>query len=77
MDEIARNIERMMLGAACKEANIPKEIAELMDSLVHCGCPVKCVLAGMIEFGERMKRKEELEDLMELVKGLPIIFEEE
>jgi len=81
MDELMRNIERMMLGAACKESGLPEEIALLMDCLVKCGCPVRSVLGGMVEYGKIMSEKSnaeiDREMLKELLKDLPIELEGE
>ena len=81
MEEFLRHMERVMLGAACRDAGLPEEITFLMDCLVKNGCPVKSVLSGLLEFGKTMSEKSDMEidkDMLKiLLKDLPIELEGE
>ena len=55
---------------------MPEEIIEFIRSFVQCGCPLKSVLEGMVKFSERPTKKQ-IDELKELLKDLPIKFEED
>ena len=81
MNEYMRTLERMVLKTIADEADIPKDIIKMMDIFVECGCPLGVVMKAMSKFGEYLaedsKAKEERDALKELLKDLPIKFEEE
>ena len=79
MNEIMRMFEVTLYEKLCKDsgADIPEEVHDLVKCLVLAGCPMKCVLKGMTDFGEKMTEKEDRENLKELLKGLPIKWEDD
>jgi len=77
MDEMSRDIERMIFGVMSKEAGLPETAQKFVDCMVKNGCPLKSVLNGIVEFGEIMQEKEDRDNLKELLKDLPIKLEDE
>ena len=70
MREFVRSFEKKLIIKLMREDDIPDDIITLVKCLADAGCPVKCVLQGLQEFGEEMQLKE-------LLKGLPIKLEDD
>lgn len=76
MDDIMRNLERGIVKKLCQEMEIPEEIWLMIDCLIKNGCPTKAVLKGMQDYSEEVSKKHDVEALKELLKDLPIKWEE-
>ena len=78
MDDMIRMFEITLFDkiVAESECKIPEDILTLIRCLTLSGCPLKSVLKGFVDFGQKMSEEDEKESLRELLKGLPIIWED-
>jgi len=63
MGDLKKRIELSIFRKLSEEHKVPEEVIILVEKLVEAGCPIRCVLDGLSNFGETMA-------FMELVKDL-------